>query len=195
MADENVLKRPFLIETDRLMIRRLKIEDAQDIFDYASDPVVPRYLPWSHHNSVDDTVEFLNTVIAGYKDGEIQPWGIELKETGKIIGTCGFVWWNKEESKAELGYALSQIYWNRGIMTEAVKLIIDFGFELMHLNRIEGYFVIGNLASGKVMQKVGMQYEGHLRNYRKFKGEFKDVKMYSILKSEYRDLDIYNNGK
>lgn len=106
-------------------------------------------------------------------------------KSSKLIGTCGYVWWQPENEKAEIGYALSPDYWNKGIVTEAAKEIIKFGFENMRLNRIEAHCVDKNIASERIMQKIGMQYEGRLRDFRKFKGKFFDFKMYSILKKEW----------
>jgi ribosomal-protein-alanine N-acetyltransferase len=98
-----------------------------------------------------------------YQAGQVAPWGVELKSTGQIIGTCDYVWWHPQHACAEIGYALSRAYWGRGLMTEAVRAIMQFGFARMHLNRIQAMCMVKNLSSERVMQKAGMQLEGTLR--------------------------------
>lgn len=185
MKIEDIFKKSIELETDRLIIRRLTFNDVADMFEYASNPMVTKYLPWEAHKSIEDTMNFLNMVLDSYKKGQVSGWGIVLKENSKLIGTCGYVWWQTENEKAEIGYALSPDYWNRGIVTEAAKEIIKFGFENMRLNRIEAHCVDKNIASERIMQKIGMKYEGLLRDFRKFKGKYCDFKMYSILKKEW----------
>jgi ribosomal-protein-alanine N-acetyltransferase len=110
------------------------------------------------------------------------PWGIELKENGKFIGTVHFVWWQPEHHSAEIGYVLSKKYWGKGLITEAARAIISFGFENMNLVRIQARCFVKNKASERVMQKLGMSFEGISRKAMYVKGEHKDLKVYSILK-------------
>ena len=173
------------LETERLIIRKLTMKDANDIYEYASDPEVSKFVTWEPHKSVVDTVNFIRAIMKQYIDGQPSPWAIVHKENNKIIGTGGYNLWIKEHSKAEIGYAISARYWNRGIMTEALREIINFGFERMNLHRAEARVYVENTASERVMQKCGMKYEGILRESWFVKGIFQDIKMYSILKSEF----------
>jgi len=120
-----------------------------------------------------------------YENGIPSPWGIVYKENNKLIGTGGYHNWNPEHRRAEVGYAISSRYWNKGIMTETLKRMLRFGFEAMDLNRIEALCKIENAASEKVMQKCGMKYEGTLREQMFVKGAYQDLKLYSILKQEF----------
>jgi ribosomal-protein-alanine N-acetyltransferase len=173
------------LETDRLVLRRLEADDLEDLFEYASDPELARYTSWPAHESTDDTREFLNHVLALYKNGEVAPWGVVYKADGKLVGTCGFLDWYLDSSRAEIGYALSNAYWGRGLMTEAVRRIIAFGFRKMELNRIQGRCEVENIGSSRVMEKAGMKLEGVLREHEYAKGRYLDMAMYSVLRREW----------
>lgn len=175
------------IETDRLVLRKMKLDDAGDVFDYASDPDVARYVIWDAHRSIKDSESFLALVVEGYRNGELGTWGMEDRESGKLIGTCGYDGsWQPAHASAEIGYALSRRYWGRGLMPEAVTALLEFGFGRMKLNRIVARCFAPNTASEKVMRKVGMSYEGTLREHLYLKDAYQDLKVYSILKSEYQ---------
>lgn len=172
------------IKTPRLLLRKLKLEDAADMFEYASDPEVAREVVWEPHRSIEDSREFIDSVVRKYADKRTSEWGLVLKETGRLAGTCGFVWWKPEHAKAEFGYALSRRYWGRGLMTEAVAAVIEFGFSRMKLHRLEARCIITNTGSEKVMLKNGMKYEGLQRDSVYEKGGFKSLKLYSMLEGE-----------
>ncbi len=173
------------IETDRLFIRKLTMEDAEDMFDYASNDEVTKYVSWDTHRTIKDTKNFLSYVMDQYCQAKVAPLGVELKETGKLIGTVDFVWWKPDHRTAEIGYVISHRYWGKGICTEAAKALIDFGFNQMNLVRIQARCFVENIASAKVMEKCGMKYEGTLRKDLFSKGKHWDIKMYSILRDEY----------
>ena len=166
------------IETERLILRKITLDDAEDMYLYASDEEVTRYVTWDTHSSLSDTIAFINTFLSQYH----VPWGIELKENGKFIGTVHFVWWQPEHHSAEIGYVLSKKYWGKGLITEAARAIISLGFENINLVRIQARCFVKNKASERVMQKLGMSFEGISRKAMYVKGEHKDLKVYSILK-------------
>jgi ribosomal-protein-alanine N-acetyltransferase len=170
------------IDTKRLQLRRLSLADAAAIFDYAQDPAVSQYTCWTPHRSIDDSAVFLNSVAEQYEHDRLIHWGIVLRGEDKLIGTCGFVHWHPAHARAEIGYALARPYWRKGYMTEAVRAAIAFGFHVMMLNRIEALCMPENLASSRVLEKVGMQFEGVLREYAFVKGIYLDLKLYAILK-------------
>jgi [ribosomal protein S5]-alanine N-acetyltransferase len=174
-----------VIETKRLRLRKLSMRDASDVFEYASIPEVAEHVTWEHHRNISDSMHFLRIMIQQYDEGTPSPWGIIYKEIGKLIGTIGFHVWSPQNSYAEVGYALSKDYWNKGIMTEAYAEVIKYGFERMKLNRIEATCKLANTASEKVMLKCGMEYEGIMKKKLYAKGEFHDLKLYSLLKSDW----------
>lgn len=172
------------LETERLVIRRLTKEDVPAIFHYASDPEITKYVLFPTHQSLEDTWTFLGPTLEKYEKKEVAPWGLALKESNQLIGTCDFVWWDTTHHKAEIGYILSKEYWNKGIMSEAVKRLIQFGFEVMELNRIEAKCNECNLASSRVMEKAGMSYEGTMREALFVKGMYWNLRYYAILRSD-----------
>jgi ribosomal-protein-alanine N-acetyltransferase len=175
------------IETERLLLRKITLSDASDMFEYASNPEVSEYTMWSTHTSIEDTKYFLQSLTKMYKRRELVDWGIVHKAEKKFIGTCGFVEWSMTHSRAEIGYALSRRYWGEGYMSEAVNAVIEFGFREMLLNRIMARCEVNNIASARVMEKVGMQLEGILRQHLFVKGRYWDLKIYSILREEFFD--------
>jgi len=185
MKIENIFKELPTLYTKSLMLRKITLEDAQDIFEYSKDPEVTRFVTWEPHKSIDDSINFLKSVIQRYENNEPSDWGIIYKENNKFIGTCGYVLWVPVHSLAETAYALSREYWGKGLVTEAVKEIIKHGFEKMNLNRIYARCFVENIGSQKVLEKVGMKFEGILRKQLFIKGTFRDMKIYSILRKEY----------
>ena len=173
------------LETPRLRLRRLTMRDAMDIYSYGCDPQVAKYVLWDAYTSVSEARGYLRYMLRKYRLGEPASWGIEWKASGKIIGTIGFMWIQKENAAAEAGYSLSRAYWNQGIMTEALSALIDHGFRSMNLNRIEAQHETENPASGAVMRKCGMTHEGSLRQRMLNKGRFVDVELYAILRKDY----------
>lgn len=173
------------LKTERLLLRKIFLSDAENIFEYARVPVVSKYLSWRPHVSIENSKEFICALIQNYIDGAPASWGIEIDAEKKLIGTIGFLYWDEENQRAEVGFALSDKYWNKGIMTEALWKILSFGFTRMNLNRIEARTFIENNASQRVLEKTGMVYEGTLREHALIKGCFKDLKLYSILKKEF----------
>jgi ribosomal-protein-alanine N-acetyltransferase len=183
---EDLFKNLPELETMRLKLRRLSMHDAGDIFEYASDPEVSKYVLWEHHRTIAESKSYLKHVLFLYDKGIPASWGIVHKEDNKLIGTGGFQWWSVSNSKAEVGYVISKLYWNKGYMTEALEEILRFGFEQMELQRIEAKCFLDNNSSERVMQKCGMKLEGILRSYKYVKGNFGDFKLYSILRSEFQ---------
>jgi len=182
---EDLFKNLPTLETDRLKLRMLNMRDAGDVFEYASVPEVSRYVSWEPHRTIADTKSFLKQVVYQYEKGFPTSWGLVLKEDGKLIGTGGFIGWSIEHSKAEIGYVISNQYWNKGYMTEAASRLLRFGFEIMLLERIEARCFVENTASERVMQKCGMKPEGILRSSMYVKGAFRNFKLYSILRNEF----------
>lgn len=172
------------LETDRTILRKVTPDDVEDMFRYCSDEEVSRYTTWYPHRTTEDTRAFIEHLQIKYDCGDVAPWGIEDKATSTFIGTCGYVNWNVPHAKAELGYALSRDYWGKGIMTEAAGRIIEFGFREMRLVRIEARCLVPNIGSAKVMEKLGMSYEGTMRKVVLNKGAYEDLKLYAIVRDD-----------
>ena len=177
-----------IIRTARLTLRAMTFADAADMFAYAGDEEVARYVTWSPHKSVEDSREFLRSILAGYEQGSVYNLGIELNETRQMIGTVGVVKLNSTHRFAELGWAIGRAYWNRGYMTEAAAAIVDHLFVAEDLHRIEAACDPANPGSAKVMTKIGMTFEGRMRDCRFVKGQFVTLDVYSLLRREWKAL-------
>ncbi|MBM7703445.1 GNAT family N-acetyltransferase [Metabacillus iocasae] len=173
------------LETKRLRMRKLTMEDAKDIFLYGSDNQVTRYVTWDTHENIEESEKFVQYALAQYEKKQLAPWGIERKEDGKMIGTIDFVSWNKKHGSAEVGYAISREYWGHGYVPEALQTLLELGFNEMELVRISARCLKENEQSKRVLEKVGMAYEGLIRKGMHLKGEYRDLCMYAILKEEY----------
>ncbi|MDG5789241.1 GNAT family protein [Evansella sp. AB-P1] len=172
------------LETDRLVLRKVTMEDVSTIFKYGSDEEVSRYVTWDIHRTIADSEEFVKFVLNQYENKKIAPWAMELKENGKLIGTVDFVSWQTKHHTAEIGYVIAKEFWGNGYTTEAAKAIITFGFEKMDLVRIQARCFTENVASQRVMEKVGMTYEGLHRKAMLIKGKHRDLKMFAVLKED-----------
>ena len=172
------------LETPRLILRQPRMRDAEDIFAYASDPEVAKYVLWDPHRSKTETRLFLRDLISRRRRGYPSSWVITLRDTGRVIGTVGFVWYSLEHRSAEMGYSLSREYWNKGYATEALAAVTREAFDRLPLNRLEAQHDLRNPASGRVMEKCGFRREGILRSRMMNKGEAIDVALYAILRKE-----------
>jgi ribosomal-protein-alanine N-acetyltransferase len=174
------------IETDRLILRKFKILDAKKMFEnWASDPENIKYLSWQAHKNVFETQKIIAEWILNYDKKDYYRWAITLKNSGELIGGIDVILLLPHIDCAEFGYVLSKKFWNQGIMTESLKAVLKFMFEKVNCHRIQARHDIKNPASGRVMAKTGMKFEGVLREADKSNvGEWVDCAMHSILRSE-----------
>ena len=157
-----IFRRIPILETERLLLRKMERRDSGDMFEYARDPAVTKFLTWNPHNDESFTRRYLTYIAGRYRAGEFYDWALILKSENKMIGTCGFTRIESETHTGEIGYVLNRAYWGRGIATEAVQRVVAFGFDTLGLSRLESRFIDGNAASRRVMEKVGMTFEGFL---------------------------------
>ena len=176
------------LETERLILRKVASEDAEDMFAYASNPNVAEHVTWDPHQNLNESMEIINRILTRYKENGISPWGIVLRSSNKFISTCGFFDWSSKHNRAEIAYAISETYWGQGYTTEAARSVIDLGFNHGQLNRIEARCKIPNIGSARVMEKCGMTFEGILRQHVSLKNQYHDMKLYSILRHEWTML-------
>jgi ribosomal-protein-alanine N-acetyltransferase len=174
------------LQTSRLTLRRMRPTDAEAMHAYASDAEVARHMLWEPHESFRDSENFLRFVQERYARGDPAGWGLEERETGRFIGTCGMQAWRPEHSRAELGYVLAREHWGRGLMTEAVAAVVGFGFDRIGFNRLEARCLDGNAASARVLEKVGMIREGTSRSSHFVGGAFRNLHHYAMLKGDVR---------
>ncbi len=175
-----------IIETERLILRPFRSEDAPIMFrNWAGDREVPKYLTWNVHRSVADTECVVNMWVAQYNDMSTYNWVIVLKEIGEPIGGISVARIYENIDGAEIGYCIGKPWWSKGIMTEAFSAVIPYLFEV-GFNRIDAAHAVKNPASGRVMEKCGLKYEGTFRqSFRSTAGELLDLSFYSILREDF----------
>lgn len=174
-----------VIETGRLILRKLTMRDASDMFRYCQDKEVARHVLWEPHTSILETRAYIRYNLYQYRSGEPASWCIVLRETNRVVGTIGYMSYNADNSTVEIGYSLTREQWSKGLMTEALRAVIDETFHTLKVHRIEAMHFTDNPASGRVMAKCGMTHEGHMRERICCKGVFRDVEMWGILRKDW----------
>ncbi len=179
-------------ESTRLVLRELTEEDADSILSLFSDNSVIAYYDMEAITKSSQALKIIALMKDRFNTKSGIRWGITLKETGKLVGTCGFNSWNEKMKSAVVGYDLLPNYWGQGIITEAVNQIVKQAFlgnlPCGELNRIQADTVPGNIGSEKVLVKVGFEEEGLRRQSGYWKNQFHDLKCFGLLRSEYKEI-------
>lgn len=173
------------IELERIILRKLLFEDAEDMFDYARTEEASKYLTWTPHPDIEYTKAYLRYVSQRYRTGDCFDWAVIDKNSGKMIGTCSIVKIDYKNNSAEVGYVINPKFQRRGFAPEATKAVIKFGFEVMEFERIAAWYIIENTASRKVMEKCGMSFEGVCRHGAKVKDKYCDMGICSIIREDF----------
>ncbi|NYB75359.1 MULTISPECIES: GNAT family N-acetyltransferase [Sedimentibacter] len=178
------------IETERLILRKFELTDIEDMYNnFANDDDVTRYITWPAHKSIEETKKVVQGYVNDSERDNYYHWCIVLKETNEVIGSIGAPRMFDDLKLFEVGYVIGKRFWNKGIMTEAMKPLLKFFFEEVGVNRIEARHDTKNPGSGKVMVKSGMQIEGILRQAGKNNTGICDSAIYSILKEDYERMN------
>ena len=178
------------LESDRLMLRQITSQDASELYEIYSNKEVMLY--FDDRGAFESMLE-AEEMAKGYEEGlknkwEIR-WGIVLKETGKLIGTCGFHAISDYDKRVEVGYDLNREYWGQKIMTEALSLIFSFAFDVSDVNRIEAFVEPPNTGSRVLLEKLGFTLEGTLRQHEMCRGELIDIQILGLLRDDWRKYD------
>lgn len=175
------------IVTERLILRQFNIDDANDMFVWASNPEVVKYLSYYPHKSIDQTKQILKDWIEGYKDPAEYNWAIIFD--GVVIGNIAVVLQDNDCYSCHLGWQIDVPYWNKGIMTEAASAVVDYLFDKVGYDRIASGHDTRNIGSGRVMEKIGMKLEGTFRRYCYQKdGSIGDKNYWAIIKSDWEKM-------
>ena len=156
------MKAPGILHTERLVLRRASVDDAEAAFRYASDPEVTTYLSFTPSESIEPVVEFLLQAEQAWQAGTAYTLAITTKVNDDIVGMIDF---EVTDRGVVLGYALERSAWGLGYMTEAVRAVIDWAFTSDDVYRVWTYVGVANLASQRVLEKVGMIKEGMLHRW------------------------------
>ena len=176
------------LDTESLLLRSLTLEDAADVQRLAGEYDVASTVPGIPHPYEDGMAEeWICSCSERYENGKAIDFAITLRTDGNLIGVIGLKL-DRAHERGEIGYWVGKPYWNRGYTTEAAQAIVAYSFEVLNLNRIHAYHFKRNAASGRVMEKIGMRYEGCLRQHTKRWDNFEDSMVYGILKADFDPL-------
>ena len=182
-----------MLETERLILRRIELNDALDMFNgWCNDKDVCRYLPWDCHGTIEVTKELLNMWVDDYNNSYVYRWIVVLKDGNKAVGTVDVVDKDIDNKVFELGHCYSKETWGKGIATEVFNKVISFLFDEVGVEVITAKHNENNSASGRVMQKVNMKYDGTLRSrvIDKVTKERIGLVCYSITREEYMNSKV-----
>lgn len=173
---------PFpILETERLILRRVLPSDVKEMFELRSNPETMKYIPRPLLTNHEEALAHIQMMEDKIETNEGINWAITLKGDDKMLGVIGHYRIKPEHYRAEVGYMILPEYHGKGITTEAVQCVVDYGFNTMQLHSIEGVIDPENGASEKVLQKCGFVKEAHFKENEYFDGKFIDAVVYSIL--------------
>ncbi|MBN2499972.1 MAG: GNAT family N-acetyltransferase [Anaerolineales bacterium] len=174
-----------VLETERLRLRQIEIADAPQVLEMFSHPEVMQYKSMSVVPELEVAESWIRWIGKKYVEQNALRWGITLKEVDKVIGSVGLRDWDRRVNSVEVGYDLAYVYWNQGMMTEALAAALRFGFEQMQVNRVQAMVVLGNEASLRVLEKLGFQHEGICRDAWFDNEQYQDLHLLSLLRREF----------
>lgn len=175
-----------VLETDRLLLRHITPKDAMDIFIMRSDPEVMRYIPRPMAKEVNDVFPLIDMLEGFLIKGERINWAMELKETKQVVGMIGFVNIKPDHFRAEVGYSLARAFHRKGIMREALKKVLEYGFNEMILHSIEAIIDAENDPSGALLLNVGFRQEAYFKEDFYYNGSFRNSIHFGLLRSEMK---------
>jgi ribosomal-protein-alanine N-acetyltransferase len=174
-----------ILKTPRLTLRSLSEPDVADVFAVFSDPGVMRYWDGAVMTTLQDAMKYIDHIHRGFRRRELFQWGIAETATDAVLGTCTLTHVSPAHQRSEIGFALRQVRWGQGLGTEAVTAVIGFAFDSLDLNRIEADVDPRNERSLRLLERLGFQREGHLRQRYYVNGERQDTLMLGLLRSDW----------
>lgn len=174
-----------ILTTERVVLRPWRLQDERELFRYASDPQIGPRVGWKPHENLQESRHILKTVLM-----VPDVWALELRETGKPIGSIGLHRDRKRNLPPnlvrELGYWLGRPYWGQGLIPETARAVLDYAFSKLQLELVSCSHFLDNNQSRRVIEKLGFQYEGVLRQgFRIYDGSILDLVVYSLTRQEY----------
>jgi ribosomal-protein-alanine N-acetyltransferase len=176
--------KPFpVLETKHLVLREIIKKDAPQFFLLRSNKEAMRFIDKPLAESINEIKSFIKYINKKRKDNEAISWGISLKTNSELIGTISYHSIEKDNYRAELGYMLLPEYWNKGLISEAIPNVIDYGFNTMKLHSIAANINPNHKISRKVLEKFKFKKEAYFKENHFFDGKFYDTEIYSLLKN------------
>ena len=177
-----------MLETDRLLLRAVEESDLDAVYAYASNPNMTHFTLWETHQSPEDTLTFVRDYAQSrYREQVPEPYGIVVKadREPRVVGSLGCFWTSQPNGSMELGYALAEPYWGRGLVVEAARAVVDHTFRTYAVERLQARVMEGNVASLRVLEKLGFRFEGTLRSLLYRRGRYWDVHHFAVLRDEW----------
>lgn len=173
---------PFpILETERLSLRNLSREDGEDMFRLRTNIDAMRYIDRPRPSSLSEAQALIERIHKGMDNKTDLGWGIAFKDKSHLIGSIGLHHIDQENCRAEIGYMLLPEYWNKGLMTEALTVVLDYGFSRMNLHSIEAQINPDNVQSAALLKKAGFQKEAYFKENYFYDGRFLDTEVYSLI--------------
>lgn len=169
------------LETERLLLRRVSKNDVNEVFALRSDAETMKYVPRPLVTTQNEALEHIALIDSKIESNEGINWAITLKGSPKLIGIIGHYRIKPEHYRSEIGYMILPEFQGKGIVTEAVKAVVEYGFNEMHLHSIEAIIDPENTASAMVLEKNNFIKEAHLKENEFYDGRFLDTVIYSLL--------------
>jgi ribosomal-protein-alanine N-acetyltransferase len=179
--------RPPILTTSRLTLRAFTDEDADAVFAHAKNPNVTRFTLWDHHKNINDTLIFVHDYAQiRYREGMPEPYAITINPDTRPVGSLGCFWAAKPNLTMELGYWIAEPFWGKGYIVEAARAVLAHAFAHYDVQRMQARVIEGNDASARVLAKLGFREEGTLRKALLRRGKFEDVRIFSLLREEWK---------
>ena len=171
------------LETERLFLHQETPKDAEAVFAVFSDPKVTQFHDLDTFTKIEEAFGVIERRAKRFEMGRGIRWGITHKQDNTLIGSCGFTW-DQQAIAADIGYELASSYWRQGIMTEALQTILQFAFDEMRLRFVTAEVMLDNIASKKLLSKLGFQSRGVLKQHGFWKGQHHDLEQFVLTSSD-----------
>ena len=177
-----------MIESDRLILSALTLDDEEDLLEYQSDPMVVRYIPWPPRTrlQVREAIEKVLVPRTFDSDNDFLVFAWRLKDGGKVIGQSNISIQSKEHSRAEIGWVVHPDFVGQGFATEATRALINYAFDTLKFHRVVAYIDQRNDSSVKLAERLGMRREAIYQKDEFFKGEWTSAFLYAVLSEEWK---------
>ncbi|WP_445509112.1 GNAT family N-acetyltransferase [Rossellomorea marisflavi] len=173
------------LQTKRLELHEMTLDDAPALFTLWSHPDVTRFMNIDRFTDEQQARDMITLLTELAAENKALRFSIFDRDSGELIGSCGYNHFDRDNLITEIGYDVLPTHWGKGLGTEAVGILTKHAFEVLGMNRIEAKVEAGNDASSALLEKVGYHFEGTLREGEKSKGRYVDMKLYAILRSDW----------
>jgi [ribosomal protein S5]-alanine N-acetyltransferase len=178
-----------ILKTERLVLREINMSDADDLFQIFSDQETMQYWSCRPYTSVVQAQRLIESLAESAREETGIHWAITLRGEDRLIGRCGYNEWRKRHRRGEISYIVARPYWGKGIVSEAMCAMLNYGFGEMNLHSVEAGVTPGNDGSTRMLERLGFRLEGHLRESYYAEDKFVDSLIYSLLRRDWNNYE------